>query len=66
MVMKIATTIPKILSIGCQEVSLNKIKPMITAAVDMQSFKLSLELATSASELIALAQNIAVYIRNDI
>ena len=32
-----ATTIPKILSIGCQEVSLNKIKPMITAAVDMQS-----------------------------
>ena len=53
MVMKIATTIPKILSIGCQEVSLNKIKPIITAAVDMQSFKLSLELATSASELIA-------------
>ena len=52
---KIATIIPKILSIGCQDVILNKINPIITAVVEIQSFKLSLELAMSASEWIAFA-----------
>ena len=50
-----ATRIPIALSIQTILKSLNRIKPIITEAVEMQSLRLSFELAINESESISLA-----------